>query len=40
MSASTVVTMILILGFVWGGFAFAVTTAFRKESGKTDTDRA
>jgi hypothetical protein len=40
MSASTVLTMIVILGFVWGGFLLAVTTAFRKESGKTDRESA
>ncbi|HIF38386.1 MAG TPA: MetS family NSS transporter small subunit [Gemmatimonadetes bacterium] len=34
MTASTVVTMVLVLGFVWGGFLFALVTAVRKESTK------
>ena len=36
MSTSAVVTMVLILGFVWGGFLLALTTAVRKESEKGD----
>ncbi len=28
-------TMILITGFVWGGFAVLVATALRKEAGKS-----
>ncbi|MFL2545565.1 MAG: MetS family NSS transporter small subunit [Longimicrobiales bacterium] len=36
MTTSTVVTMILVLGFVWGGFLFALITAVRKESSKRD----
>ena len=36
MTTSTVVTMLLILGFVWGGFSVALLTAVRKESGKGD----
>jgi hypothetical protein len=36
MTTATWVTMILIVGFVWGGFVAAVITAFRKESGKAD----
>lgn len=36
MSTSAVVTMVLIVGFVWGGFALALLTAVRKESEKTD----
>lgn len=36
MSTSAVVTMVLIVGFVWGGFALALRTAVRKESDKTD----
>jgi hypothetical protein len=36
MTTATWVTLILICGFVWGGFAIAVTTAFRKESEKAD----
>lgn len=35
MSATTVATMVLILGFVWGGFALILTTAVRKEREKT-----
>ena len=34
MTTTTIVMMILILGFVWGGLAFLVATAWRKESGK------
>lgn len=34
MTTSAVVTMVLILGFVWGGFALALLTAVRKESSK------
>ena len=34
MTTSAVVTMVLILGFVWGGFFLALFTAVRKESGK------
>ena len=36
MTTSTVVTMVLVLGFVWGGFALALFTAVRKESDKGD----
>ena len=36
MTTSTVVTMVLFLGFVWGGFALALFTAVRKESRKED----
>lgn len=36
MSTSAVVTMVLIVGFVWGGFALALVTAIRKEGAKTD----
>ena len=34
MTASTWITMAVIIGFVWGGFAFALATAVRKESDK------
>lgn len=34
MTAATWLTMILILGFVWGGFVLALTTAIRKEGAK------
>ena len=36
MTTSTVLTMVLILGFVWGGFALALFTAVRKKSEKGD----
>ena len=36
MTISAVVTMVLILGFVWGGFSLALFTAVRKESSKGD----
>ncbi len=34
MTTSAVITMVLILGFVWGGFSLALYAAVRKESGK------
>jgi hypothetical protein len=36
MTAATWITMIVILGFVWGGFALVLSTAIRKESEKSD----
>lgn len=36
MTTSTIVTMVLVLGFVWGGFAFFLMTAVRKESDKVE----
>ena len=36
MTISTVMTMVLILGFVWGGFSLALFIAVRKESDKGD----
>jgi hypothetical protein len=36
MTSSTWITMLLIMVFVWGGFALALMTAIRKESGKGD----
>ena len=36
MTTSTVITMVLIIGFVWGGFFLALVTAVRKESSKED----
>lgn len=33
-SATTVVVMVLVLGFVWGGFALILALAFRKEREK------
>lgn len=37
MTAATWITMVVIIGLVWGGFALAVSTAVRKESGKDST---
>lgn len=34
MSATAIVTMVVILGFVWGGLALILTTAVRKEREK------
>lgn len=34
MSATTVAVMVLILGFVWGGFALILALAVRKEREK------
>ena len=34
MTTAAIITMTLILGFIWGGFALALFTAVRKESGK------
>lgn len=36
MSAATWITMITIVGFVWGGFLLAVVTAFRRETDKAE----
>ncbi|HIF07152.1 MAG TPA: MetS family NSS transporter small subunit [Gemmatimonadetes bacterium] len=38
MTTSTQVTMLIILGFVWGGFFLALATAARKESAKEVED--
>jgi hypothetical protein len=35
MSGAGWVTMILVMAFVWGGFAMVLLTAIRKESGKS-----
>lgn len=35
MTSSTWITMIVVMAFVWGGFATVLFTAIRKESGKT-----
>ena len=35
MTTSTWITMIVVMGFVWGGFAAVLLTAVRKESGKS-----
>ena len=34
MSTATLITMIAILGFIWGGFAVFLGMALRKESEK------
>ncbi len=34
MTVSAIIAMIVILGVVWGGFAFALRTVIRKESEK------
>lgn len=34
MSATAIVTMVVILGFVWGGLALILVTAIRKERQK------
>ncbi len=36
MTAATWITMLAIVGFVWGGFALALSTAIRKEGRKRD----
>ena len=36
MTTSAIITMVLILGFIWGGFFLALSTAVRKESDKGD----
>jgi hypothetical protein len=36
MTASTWITMIVVMTFIWGGFATVLITAIRKESGKSD----
>lgn len=38
MRASTWITMVLVMAFVWGGFALVLVTAVRKESGKARDD--
>ena len=32
--------MTIVIAFVWGGFLLSLSTAIRKESGKSETDRA
>lgn len=34
MTTKTIVTMVVVMAFVWGGFALALVTAIRKEAGK------
>lgn len=38
MTAATWITMIAVMACVWGGFALALTTAARKETGKRGED--
>jgi hypothetical protein len=35
MTGASWITMILVMAFVWGGFAMVLLTAIRKESGKS-----
>ncbi|MDX1393932.1 MAG: hypothetical protein R3195_06070 [Gemmatimonadota bacterium] len=35
MTGKTIVTMVVILGFVWGGLVMIIVTAGRKEREKT-----
>ncbi len=39
MTAAAVVTMILILGFVWGGLGLILITAVRRERAKQVADK-
>ena len=36
MTTKTIVTMVVVMAFVWGGFALALVTAIRKEAGKRE----
>ncbi len=36
MTAATWITMLLVTGFVWGGFLFVLSTAVRKEGEKSE----
>ena len=38
MTTRTWITMVLMMAFVWGGFAVALTLAARKEMGKRADD--
>jgi hypothetical protein len=38
MSSTAIVTMIVILSIVWGGFVLALRSAVRKESEKADAE--
>lgn len=40
MSTTGIVTMVLVLAFVWGGFALLLTTATRKERRKREEERS
>ncbi len=39
MTASAVITMMLILGFVWGGLGLILVTAVRRERAKQLADK-
>lgn len=39
MSIAAVITMIIMLTIVWGGFAFALRTAFKKETQKAHSEK-
>ena len=38
-TTATWITMVLVMGFVWGGFLMVLSTAVRKESGKAIDDQ-
>lgn len=38
MELSTLITMVLVVGMVWGGFAAVLIMALRKESQKSKSD--
>lgn len=38
METSTYVTMAMVMGFIWGGFAVLLATAFRKEGAKRQNE--
>jgi hypothetical protein len=38
MTAATWITMLAVMAFVWGGFFIVLSTAVRKESGKSGDD--
>ena len=38
MTGTTIIMMILVLGFVWGGLTLLIATAVRKESAKHMVD--
>lgn len=40
MTGGTIITMIFVLGFVWGGLILLIVTAARKESAKHLVDGA
>ena len=40
MTTTTIIMMIVILGFVWGGLAWLVTIAARKEGAKRDGEES